>query len=675
MRSMLLAAAIAAGLTQTVFAATVPVQAPLIARSALFGNPSQVYGTLSPDGKWLAWIAPRDGVMNIWIAPRDQPTHGKPVTAESKQPIRFYSWAPDSSAVLFSNDKDGDENYQLYKASVDGNAAVQLTSFAKTRVRTFPPSHHIKDRILIGLNNRDARWYDIYSLELKTGKLKKLFENTGDYANFILDDALVLRIAARQRKDGGADYYRMHDGKVDAKPFASVDHVDTRGTMPSGFSADGKTLYWLDSRGRDTAALFAQDTATGKTQLLAENPKADIGDVLVDPATGKVQAYAVEYLKTEWTALDPAIAPDLAFLEGKLKGNVQVTSRTQADDVWTVDVDPVSSPSSTYLYDRKAKSLTLLFVNRPELAKATLSPMYPEVIRSRDGLEQVSYLTLPPGSDTRRAGHPDRPLPMVLFVHGGPWDRDDYGYNRYHQWLANRGYAVLSVNFRGSTGFGKKYMSAGDLEWGAKMQDDLTDAVHWAIDAGVTTKDRVAIMGESYGGYATLAGLTFTPDVYACGVEVAGPTNLNTLLKAIPPYWEAIRRDLYQRVGDPETAEGRQLLHDRSPLNKADAIARPLLIGQGANDPRVTHVEADEIVAAMAAKKISVTYAVFPDEGHGFARPENNIAFNAVAEQFLGKCLGGRAEPIGDALKASTITVPHGAAFAPGLSEALAAPK
>jgi dipeptidyl aminopeptidase/acylaminoacyl peptidase len=297
--------------------------------------------------------------------------------------------------------------------------------------------------------------------------------------------------------------------------------------------------------------------------------------------------------------------------------------------------------------------------------------MYPIEIKTRDGLTEVSYLTLPPGSDKNGDGIPDKPVPMVLFVHGGPWGRDGYGYNPYHQWLANRGYAVLSVNYRGSTGFGKSYISAGDLQWGAKMHDDLIDAVAWAIKNGITTKDKVAIMGGSYGGYATLAGLTFTPDTFVCGVDIVGPSNLATLLKTIPAYWEPIKLQFYKRMGDPTTPEGQKLLHDRSPLFKADQIKKPLLIGQGANDPRVNQAESDQIVKAMADKNIPVTYVLFPDEGHGFARPANNIAFNAVAEAFLAKNLGGRAEPIGDAIRQSTAKVPHGAEFLPGLPEAL----
>jgi dipeptidyl aminopeptidase/acylaminoacyl peptidase len=647
------------------------ISAPLIERVKLFGNPSRTAGQLSPDGNWFAWIAPRDDVLNIWVAPINDPSNAKPLTNENKRPIRQYFWAPDSQSILFVNDKDGDENFLLYSVNITSGYQRTLTPFEKTRVEVIGVSNHVKDHILIGLNNRDAHWHDVYSLDLESGKLTPLLLNMSSYAGFLADNRLVLRMAFRQTSVGGNDFFRVVDNKVDEKPFASVGLEDSQTTFPAGFTADGKTLYWVDSRGRDKAVLESQDMATGVTEILAENAKSDIGGALANPQTGRVEAYAFNYFKTEWTAIDPAVKFDLAFLQSHLNGEIQVTSRTYADDLWTVGVDTVTTSPAVYLYDRKAKTLEKLYVTRPELEGAPLVAMHPVEIETRDGLTEVSYLTLPPGSDVKRDGIPDHPLPMVLLVHGGPWARDSYGYNSYHQWLANRGYAVLSVNYRGSTGFGKSYISAGDLQWGAKMHDDLIDAVDWAIKNGITTENKVAIMGGSYGGYAALVGLTFTPDKFACGVDIVGPSNLFTLLQTIPPYWEAGKMQFYRRMGDPRTPEGQRLLRDRSPLFKADQIKKPLLIGQGANDPRVNERESDQIVKAMSDKDIPVTYVVFPDEGHGFARPENNIAFNAVAEQFLAKCLGVRSEPIGEALKASTAKVPHGAEFTPGVVESL----
>ncbi|QAY76583.1 S9 family peptidase [Sphingosinicella sp. BN140058] len=665
---------LAADLTTTAVAATAATaqtDVPLIAREKIFGNPSRVNGRLSPDGKWLSWIAPRDGVLNIHVAPAADAGAAKPLTNERQRPIRQYFWSPDSRQILFINDKGGDENFLLYGLDVASGAQRTLTPFEKTRVQVLGTSNAVKDRILVGINNRDPRWHDVYSLDLATAKLTPVLINKGGYSSFLADEQLRIRAATKARQDGGSEFYRVTNNVVEATPFEQVTLEDSQTTAPAGFTKDGKTLYWLDSRGRDTAALIAQNVASGRKSVIAENAKADISSALSNPATGRVEAYAVNYLKTEWTPLDPKIKRDLDFLKSRLKGEFAVTSRTDADDRWIVADDPVVAPSTAYLYDRKAQSLTKLYTTRPELEGAPLAAMYPREIKTRDGMTMVSYLTLPPGSDADGDGRPEKPVPLVLLVHGGPWGRDAYGYNGTHQWLANRGYAVLSPNFRASTGFGKKFISAGDLQWGTKMHDDLIDAVDWAIAGGVTSADKVAIMGGSYGGYATLAGLAFTPDKFACGVDIVGPSNLQTLLQTIPPYWTALRTQFYKRMGDPTTAEGLALLKERSPLYKADQIRKPLLIGQGANDPRVNVKESEQIVEAMKAKNIPVTYVVFPDEGHGFARPVNNIAFNAVAENFLANCLGGRAEPIGDTLKASTAQVQHGAEFAPGLAEAI----
>ena len=672
MRNRLFLLAAAAALPFVAMPALAQTNVPLIPREKIFGNPSQTAGRLSPDGKWLSWIAPRDGVLNIYVAPASDPKAAKPLTNERQRPIRQYFWSPDSKQILFINDKGGDENFLLYGVDVTSGEQRTLTPFEKTRVQVVNISSEVKDRILIGVNNRDPKWHDVHSLDLKTGKLTPVLMNTGGYGGFIADEQLRIRMASKPRADGGSEYYPVVDNKVGAEAVEQVALEDVEITQPAGFTTDGKTLYWIDSRGRDTAAIVAQDIATGTRTVLAEDAKADIRGAMANPETGRLEAYGVNYLKNEWVPVGNAVKADLDFLKSRLKGEISVTSRTDADDKWIVAVDPVTAPSAAYLYDRKARSLTKLYVTRPELEGAPLAAMHPVEIKTRDGLTMVSYLTLPPGSDPDGDGRPDKAVPMVLLVHGGPWGRDAYGYNGTHQWLANRGYAVLSPNFRASTGFGKKFISAGDLQWGTKMHDDLLDATEWAIGRGVTSADKVAIMGGSYGGYAVLAGLAFTPDKFACGVDIVGPSNLNTLLGSIPPYWEAIKTQFAKRMGDPNTAEGQALLKERSPLFKADQIKRPLLIGQGANDPRVNVKESEQIVDAMKAKNIPVTYVVFPDEGHGFARPVNNIAFNAVAENFLAECLGGRAEPIGTALKGSTADVQHGAEYAAGLREALA---
>ena len=644
--------------------------APMIPRDALFGNPTRAGGQISPDGKWLSWLAPRDGVLNLWLAPVGQPDAGKPMTDAKDRPIRQYFWSPDSRSLLYIQDKGGDENFLLYGVNIATGQETTLTPFENTRVQLVGGSESIRDKLLVGLNNRNPQFHDVHLLDLNTGQLTLVLQNDS-YAGFMADDTLTVRMAMRQNAAGGTDYFRVVDGKVEAEPFSTSAMEDSLTTNPAGYTTDGKTLYWIDSRGRNTAALFAEDVATGARKLIAESAKADIGETLRDPKTGEVEAYAVEYLTTEWTATDPEMQAALAFLDSKLDGEFGVQSRTQDDSKWIVWNDPLTAPTATYIYDRKAGTLTHFYTTRPELEGAPLQPMHPVEIASRDGLTLPSYLTLPPGSDADGDGKPEKAVPMVLLVHGGPWARDSFGFNTIHQLLANRGYAVLSVNFRGSTGFGKDFLNAANKQWGLKMHDDLIDATDWAIAQGITAKDQVAIMGGSYGGYATLAGLTFTPEAFACGVDIVGPSNLETLLATIPPYWAPLVKIFHERMGDPGTPEGLALLKAASPLYKADQITKPLLIAQGANDPRVKQSESDQIVGAMKKAGIPVTYVLYPDEGHGFAKPTNNISFFAIAENFLAECLGGRAEPLGEVLKPSTAQILEGAEHVKGLKDAL----
>lgn len=651
---------------------TAATAAPLIPRAALFGNPTRALSRISPDGKWLSWTAPHNGVMNVWVAPASDPAAAKVITNSTTRPIPQYFWSPDSKSILYVQDKGGDENYLLYRVDMASGAETALTPFENTRVEVIGASHSIKDKMLIGLNNRDPQWHDIHLLDLTTGALSLVMENTGGYAGGMADDSLTLRMVFRQNMAGGTDYFRVVNNVAEQTPFETVPMEDALTTSAAGYSHDGKVLYWIDSRGRNTAALFAQDTATGKKTLIAEDARADIGDTLRNPVTGKIEAFSVYYLTEQWVATDPAMKASLDWLDSKLEGNFGVNSRSDDDTKWIVYNDPITAPTAVYIYDRKAATLTPLYVSRPELAGMPLQKMHPVEITARDGLTLPSYLTLPVGSDAQGKGVPAKPVPLVLLVHGGPWARDYFGFDREHQLLANRGYAVLAVNYRSSTGFGKDFVNAGNKQWGLKAHDDLIDAVNWAVAQGITTPDKVAIMGGSYGGYATLAGLTFTPDVFACGVDIVGPSNLETLLATIPPYWAPLVKQFHERMGDPGTPEGLAMLRAASPLYKADKIKKPLLIAQGANDPRVKQSESDQIVDAMKAAKIPVTYVLYPDEGHGFTRPENNIAFYAIAENFLASCLGGRAEPIGDALKPSTTQIIEGAEHVKGLTAALA---
>jgi dipeptidyl aminopeptidase/acylaminoacyl peptidase len=641
----------------------------LIARTILFGNPDKASARMSPDGSRLSYLAPRDGVLNVFVGPVDDPAAAKPVTDDKYRGIHTYFWTYDSQHILYTQDTNGDEDWHVYSVDLAQGDTQDLTPLAKVAAQIDAVSEKFPQEILVGLNDRDPRYHDVYRINIVTGE-RKLIEKNADFAGFVADDDFQVRFASKMTPDGGSQLYQA-DGQGGWKEYQKIGMEDTLTTSPAGFDKTGKILFMTDSRGRNTSALTQIDLATGQEIVLAANDLADVGGVLVHPTEKNIQAVTFDYERPKWQILDPAIADDMRYLQTVAVGDVQVPSRTLDDKTWIVAYLMDDGPVRYYLYDRAKKNAKFLFTNRSSLEGQPLAKMHPLVIPSRDGLNLVSYLTLPNDADPDHRGRPQQPLGMALVVHGGPWGRDTWGFDIEHQLLANRGYAVLSVNYRGSTGFGKNFTNAGNKQWAAKMHDDLIDAVDWAIQEKIADPKRVAIMGGSYGGYATLVGLTFTPDKFACGVDIVGPSNLLTLLSTIPPYWAPALQMFKDRVGDMTTAEGKKLLNDRSPLNFVEKIQRPLLIGQGANDPRVKQSEADQIVRAMQKKRIPLSYALFPDEGHGFARPENNLAFYAVAEAFLAEQLGGRYEPIGGDFTGSTITVPAGADQIPDLSEAL----
>jgi len=643
----------------------------LIPREALFGNPERANVQISPDGRWLSWIAPVEGVLNVWVAPADNVDQARAVTDDDARGIRSYFWSYRPDTLLYMRDSGGDENFHVYAVDLESGESRDLTPYEDTRAFVSGVSHLHPDEVLLSMNDRDAQWHDMYRVDLDSGERTLVEENTGEFAGYMADADYEVRLAMRARPDGGQDVLRRDDDGqwqvVEEIPFE-----DYLTTSYAGFTTDGETVYLLESRDRNTVGLYAIEVDSGERELVFEDPRADISNALADPRSGEIQAAAANYLREEWTAIDDDIADDLQRLEAIGPGTASVSARTLDDSTWIVAYSAAEAPATYYRYDTGSGELDELFTSRPALEGAPLVPQWPVEITSRDGLPLVSYLTLPAHADPDGDGTADTAVPMVLFVHGGPWARDSYGYSSYGQWLANRGYAVLQVNYRGSTGFGKDFVNQSNHEWAGKMHDDLIDAVQWAIDQGVTTRDQVAIMGGSYGGYATLVGLTFTPETFACGVDIVGPSNLITLFDTFPAYWASFMEQWYQRVGDPRTEEGKQLLLDRSPISHVDRIQRPLLIGQGANDPRVVQAESDQIVEAMQENGIPVTYVLFPDEGHGFARPENNMAFNAVTEGFLSTCLGGRAEPIGD-FAGSSIEVPVGADIVEGLPAAMEA--
>ncbi len=643
----------------------------LISRDILFGNPEKAAARLSHDGKQLAFLAPVNDVLNVWVGPADKPSAAKPVTKDNLRGIRTYFWAYTNQHILYLQDTGGDENWHIYRVDLETGETKDLTPIEKVNAQIEEVSHKFPDEILVGLNNRDPEMHDIYRVSIETGERKLVQENKEGFSGFMTDEDFRVRFASRYSPDGGRELLKP-DGKGGWQDFMRIKMEDDMTTSAIGFDKTGQVLYLIDSRGRNTGALGQLDLKDDKEKFIAENDKADIGGVLMHPTEKTVDAVSFNYTETEWQIINPAYKADFDYLKTVEDGELDITSQSLDNQRWTVAFVKDDGPVKNYLYDRGPnRKATFLFSNRKELEGLPLVKMHPLVIKARDGLDLVSYLSLPPGTDSDHDARPSEPVPMVLDVHGGPWVRDDWGYNPLHQWFANRGYAVLSVNYRGSTGFGKKFVNAGNREWSAKMHDDLVDAVEYCIKNKIADPKRVAIMGGSYGGYATLVGLTKTPELFACGVDIVGPSNLLTLLSTIPPYWKPAMQLFTDRVGDNSTEEGRKFLAERSPLTFVDQIKRPLLIGQGANDPRVKQAEADQIVHAMQDKKIPVTYVLFPDEGHGFARPPNRLAFNAVAEAFLAENLGGRFEPIGKAFYGSAIQVPVGADDVPGLDAAL----
>jgi dipeptidyl aminopeptidase/acylaminoacyl peptidase len=645
--------------------------ASLLPRKLLFGNPDRLPPKLSPDGKRILFIAPDGGVLNVWVGPADDPKAAKVVTHERARPIRDAHWAETGAHVIYANDKGGDENFHLFVVDLATGQERDLTPFDGMRAE-FGQTFDAHPAVIFALmNKRDKQHMDPVLIDIKTGKIEVLSENTQGYEGYVVDEATKLRLGVLPLPDGTKDIQALGK-KGEWKSIGKIPYEDALTTWADHFDRSGKTLYLGDSRGRDTSALVAYDVASGKTHVLFEDAKSDVSAVEVDSKTLRPVMVATNRARREWHTLDKRVEGDLEALRKVTDGDLRFFGASRDDQRWTVGYVKDDGPMPTYLWDRKAKKATLLYTTRPALEGVKLSKMRPVTIKSRDGLDLVSYLTLPRAADADQDGKPDAgPIPMVLLVHGGPWGRDEWGFDSTHQWLANRGYAVLSVNFRASTGFGKSFLNAGDLQWAGKMHDDLLDAVKWAVDQKVADPQKVAIVGGSYGGYSTLIGLTFTPDVFACGVDLVGPSNLVTLLETVPPYWAPLLNEFRRRIGDNRTDEGKKFLFEHSALSRADAIKRPLLIGQGANDPRVKQAESDQIVKAMQAKGLPVTYVLYPDEGHGFARPENRTSFNAVTETFLAQHLGGSYEPVGSDFAGATITVPSGADQVYGLVEAL----
>jgi dipeptidyl aminopeptidase/acylaminoacyl peptidase len=637
--------------------------AALIPRTVIFGNPDRTQARISPDGAWVSWLAPKDGVLNVWVAPSDEPADARVITNDTYRGISQYFWAPNSAFVYYIQDQGGDENFHVYSANIETGEVVDLTPVkdgARATVESI--SSQRPDEIVVGINERNAQLFDLYLVDVTSGERSLLKENPG-FAGWLIDNNLDPRFGFQPTPDGGGNIVDF-DGEV----FAIIPPEDFLSTNTVGFNAANDAVFILDSRGRDTAALTRVALESGDAEVLAENERADISGILVDQRTLEPIAYNVNHLKSQWYPVDDATAADLEALTAALGGSLSIVATTDDMSKWIVHEDAPERSGTYFIYDRDDRSVTKMLEQYPDLANYTLAPMEALTIKSRDGLELPAYLTLPVGSDSDGDGRPDEALPMVLAVHGGPWARDEYGYHPWHQWLANRGYAVMSVNYRGSTGFGKNFTRAAIGEFSGKMHDDLIDGVQWAVDQGIADPDKIAIAGGSYGGYATLIGVSFTPDTFACGIDIVGPSSLVTLIESFPEYWKPfLQGTWYTYVGDPADAEDREDMLARSAISRVDDIKVPLLVGQGQNDPRVTKLESDQLVEAMAANELPVTYVNFPDEGHGFRRPENRLAFYSVMEGFLESCLGGTSEPVNDAFEGSTIEILYGKGYVKNL--------
>ena len=637
----------------------------LIDRELFFGDPEISGAQLSPDGAWVTFMRPFEDVRNIWIKAFDEPFEdARPLTRDSR-PVPGYFWSQDSRFVLYVQDRDGDEDFHVWAVDPAGAAdaatgpppARNLTDLSGVRAIIIAVPESTPDRMLVGLNDRDPALHDVYAVTISSGERELLIQNEQNVAGWSADLEGEVRLAVRQTPDGGTEVLRVAEGGL-GEAIYTCSWEETCG--PMNFQPDGETVWFMSNRGDDVdlIGLYTLNVRSGELALIERDPEgeADFSGAVFSPATR-------ELLATVYVGDRPRIYPQtedfaatLAFLRENLpEGEISISSQTRDESLALISLSRDVDPATVYVYDRAAGTLEELYRVRPEIDSGQMAEMRAIRYRARDGLEIPGYLSLPKGVAAEN-------LAVVALIHGGPWARDTWGFRSQVQFLANRGYAVFQPNFRASTGFGKAFLNAGNRQWGDAMQDDITDGIQYLVDQGIADPERVCIMGGSYGGYATLAGMVFTPDLYACGVNIVGVSNIITLLNSIPTYWGPIRQMLTLRVGDPDTEEGRAQLERQSPINHVEQIQRPLLIVHGANDPRVRQSEADQIVVAMREASLPVEYILAPDEGHGFSQRINRIAMQARIEQFLAQHLGGRyqadmPDEVAERLAAITVDV------------------
>jgi len=606
----------------------------IIPRKVLFGNPEKAAPQISPDGVMMAYLAPVDDVLNVWVKTIGE-ENDRPVTKDDNRGIRRYFWAEDSEHIMYLQDKGGNENWRLYAVNLETDETMDLTPHDNVQVRIVEHDKHFPNELLIAMNLENPQVHDVYHLDLTTSELEMVARNPGNIVGWIADSDFRISAAVGMTPDGGFDLMYRADEEASWDRLLTWDNENSLSSDAVGFTKDNSAMYLIDSRGANAGRLVKMDIRTGAIEVITEDPKYDVTRVMINPDTRSIEAVAFLKDRVEWRVLDESLKDDFDAVAALDSGDYIVYDRDNADQTWLVGFTKDDGPVAYYAFDREAGTGTFLFNHMPELNNYKLAAMQPISFTARDGLTIHGYITFPAGKK--------RDLPMVLNVHGGPWARDTWGYHPEAQWLANRGYACLQINFRGSTGYGKEFVNAGDREWGGKMHNDLIDAVNWAVEQGYADPEKIAIYGGSYGGYAALVGATFTPDVFCCAVDIVGPSNLITWFNTIPPYWENLKPLFRKRIGDPMADP--EFMRSRSPLFKADQIKIPMLIAQGANDPRVPQAESEQIVDALKEKGIDYEYMLFPDEGHGFAKPDNRLKFYAAAEEFLAKHLGGRSEP------------------------------
>jgi dipeptidyl aminopeptidase/acylaminoacyl peptidase len=619
---------------------------PLLDRELFFGNPEIAGAQISPDGQYIAFLKPWKDTRNVWVKKTAEPyAAARLVTAETRRPIPSFFWTRDSRALLFVQDKDGDENFNVYavdpaaraEAGKDAPPARNITDAKGARALIYSVPKKDPDTLYVGLNDRDAAWHDLYKVTISTGKRELLRKNTEKVSGWVFDLDGSLRLALRTADNGDTEVLRVDPTGLTKVYSCSV--FESCG--PTRFHKDGKRVYFETNKGdKDLTELVLFDPATSKEELVESDPmkRVDFGQAIFSEATDELVGTAYEDDRSRVYFRDKGFEADYKLLQARFPGkDISLGSSTADGHLQMVTASGDTEPGERFLFDRTTRKLTPQYKARERIPREHMASMKAVHYASSDGLEIPAFLTLP-------RGVPARALPLIVVPHGGPWARDSWTFNNLAQFLANRGYAVLMPNFRSSTGYGKKFLNAGNKQWGDKMQDDITWGVKYLVAQGIADPKRVGIMGGSYGGYATLAGVAFTPDLYAAAVSIVGPSNLITLLDSIPPYWEAGRITFYERMGNPKTPEGKAQLERQSPLNSAQKIKTPLLVAQGANDPRVKKAESEQLVTALRDRGFPVEYILAPDEGHGFARPVNSMALWAASEAFFAKHLGGRAQ-------------------------------